>query len=1101
VTEADSYFRYPHIHADLVTFVAENDVWLAPLDGGRAWRVSADQVPVARPRISPDGTLIAWASTRDGAPEVHVAPVDGGQSRRLTFWGSAQTSVLGWTAEGEVLALSSVGRMSRAHPWAFAVPLDGGPARQLPYGRVGGVAREPGGEQVLLSSAVMGRSEPAYWKRYRGGTAGKLWIGVEGDFARVHADVDGNIDSPMWTGAPGAGRIAFLSDHEGVGQLWSSLPDGSDLRRHSEHEFYARNASTDGARVVYHSAGDLYLVDDLADARPRRLDVRLGGPRVNRQPHPVPAGRHLGAVAPDGDARSSVIEVRGTIHRVTHRDGPARVLASAPGVRNRLPLALPDGASVWVTDAEGEDGLEFADGRRVAVGRLGRVEELTASPDGAHLAVANRDGLVLLVRTADGTVREIDRGASSHATDLAFSPDSQWLVWSHALGVEEVPRQLRLARIEDGSVADLTPPRFTDYAPTFTTDGKHLAFLSMRDFDPVYDAHVFDLSFPVACRPYLLTLAADTLSPFGPQPQGRALGKGDDDAVGKDGKDGKDAKEPKAAKDAKGAEDGDAPAGDAEDAPAVTRLDLEGLADRIVPFPVASGHYSGLRAVKGGVVWLEHPLAGELGTSRATPEDESERSSLQRFDFATRRAETLVDELDRFEVSGDGARLAVVDEGELRIVPADHRVGKDERDEAVTVDLSRVRVTIDPVAEWRQMFDETARLMRDNFWRTDMGGLDWPAVQRRYRPLVERLGSHSDLVDLLWELQGEPGTSHAYVQPAGHGVAAARRQGMLGADLVRDAAGVWRVARVLPGESSDPAARSPLGAPGVSVRAGESILEVDGLPVDTVTGPAPLLVGTAGKPVELTVGAAASDGGDASEGGTGAGRRTVVVVPLADEEALRYHAWVADRRAYVHERSAGALGYLHVPDMVANGWAQVHRDLRTEMAREGLVVDVRENRGGHTSQLIIEKLNRRIIGWGIVRDFTPHSYPEIAPRGPLVSVADEFSGSDGDIVNAAFQALKLGPVVGVRTWGGVVGIDGRYSLVDGTGVTQPRYSTWMEGYGWGLENHGVDPDVEVVCTPQDWAAGLDPQLDEGIRIALAALAETPAATAPGIPPL
>ena len=701
MTEADSYLRYPHIHADLVTFVAENDVWLAPLAGGRAWRVSADQVPVTRPRISPDGTLIAWTSTRDGAPEVHVAPVDGGQSRRLTYWGSAQTAVLGWTAEGEVLALSSVGRMSRAHPWAFAVPLDGGPARQLPYGRVGGVAREPGGERVLLSSAGMSR-EPAHWKRYRGGTAGKLWLGVEGDFARVHADVDGNIDSPMWVGE----RIAFLSDHDGVGQLWSSLPDGSDLRRHSAQEFYARNAATDGARVVYHSAGDLYLVDDVAAAAaPRRLDVRLGGPRVNRQPRPVPVGRHLGTVSPDEDARSSVIEVRGTIHRVTHRDGPARTLSAAPGVRNRLPLALPDGASVWVTDAEGEDGLEFADGRRIAVGQLGRVEELVASPDGAHLAAANRDGLVLLVRTEDGTVREIDRGTSSHATDLAFSPDSQWLAWSHALSVEEVPRQLRLARLADGTVTDLTPPRFTDYAPTFTTDGKHLAFLSMRDFDPVYDAHVFDLSFPVACRPYLLTLAADTLSPFGPQPQGRALGKGgDEDTKAKTG-DAKDAKDAEAANaDADDSADDDTTA---EEAP-TTRLDLDGLADRIVPFPVPSGNYSSLRAVKGGVVWLEHPIAGVLGTSKATPEDESERSSLERFDFATRRAETLVDELDRFEVSGDGARLAVVDHGDLRIVPADHRVGKDERDDAVTVDLSRVRVTVDPAAEWGQMFDETA---------------------------------------------------------------------------------------------------------------------------------------------------------------------------------------------------------------------------------------------------------------------------------------------------------------------------------------------------------------------------------------------------------
>ncbi|QMU75581.1 peptidase S41 [Streptacidiphilus sp. PB12-B1b] len=1052
MTAGEGYFLHPHIHGDLLAFVAEDDVWLAPAAGGRAWRISADQTQASTPRFSPDGALIAWTSTRDGAPEVHIAPVDGGPARRLTYWGSDNTSVLGWTPDGEVLALSSVGRMSRAHPWAFAVPLDGGPARELPYGRIGGAAAEPGGDRVLL--VTRNNREPAHWKRYRGGRAGRLWLGVEGDFARVHQELDGNIDSPMWVGD----RIAFLSDHEGgVAQLWSSLPDGSQLRRHSEHAFYARNAATDGGRVVYHSGGDLWLVDDLDGAEPRRAEIRLGGPRTDRQPYPVTAARHLGAVAPDQDGRSSVVEVRGTIHRVTHRDGPARVLSAAPGVRNRLPQALPDGASVWVTDADGEDALEFSDGRRVAVGQFSRVEELAASPDGTRIALANRDGMVLLVE--DGEIRELDRSGHVHASGLAFSPDSRWLAWSRAVSVENSPRQLRLADLADGTVTDLTPPRFNDHAPVFTTDGRHLAFLSLRDFDPVYDEHVFDLSFPLACRPYLMTLAADTLSPFGPQPLGRAPGRADAEDTGDD--------------------DGQA---------AVTRIDLHGLADRVVPFPVPAGRYSSLRAVKGGVVWLDSPLGGRAG--RATPESESARPSLERFDFAARRAETLVDALSRFAVSGDGTRLAVVDRGELRIVPADRKASKDNPDDSVGVDLGRVRVTVDPAAEWRQMFDETARLMRDNFWRTDMGGLDWAAVQARYRPLVERVGSYNDLVDLLWELQGETGTSHSYVQPVGGGASGSRQLGLLGADLVREG-GSWRIARVLPGESSDPRARSPLAAPGANLRPGDAVTAVDGRPVDPVAGPAPLLVGAAGRPVELTV--APADGGP---------ERAVVVVPLADEEPLRYHDWVAGRRAYVRERSGGALGYLHVPDMQGNGWAQLHRDLRQEMARDGLIVDTRENRGGHTSQLIIEKLSRRIVGWDRVRDFpTAYSYPAYAPRGPLVAVADEFSGSDGDIVNAAFQALRLGPVVGVRTWGGVIGIDGRYSLVDGTGVTQPRFAFWMEGYGWGLENHGVDPDVEVVCAPQDWAAGRDPQLDEAIRIALAELAEHPAAAPPAVPGL
>ena len=1054
MTAAQSYPRFPHIHADLVTFVAEDDIWLAPVAGGRAWRLTADQVPVANPRFSPDGSLLAWTSTRDGAPEVHVAPTDGGPVRRLSHWGDPCTAVRGWTADNEVLAVSSVGRMSRAHPWAHALPLDGGPARELPYGRVGGVALEHGGDRVLLSSPGFGM-EAAHWKRYRGGLAGKLWLGVVGDFARVHAGLEGNLDSPMWVGE----RIAFLSDHEGVGQVWSSLPDGSDLRRHSDHEFYARNAASDGRRVVYHSGGELWLVEDLAGAEPRRLEVRLGGSVTGRQSYPVAAGRWLGGVSVDAEGRSSVVEVRGSIHRVTHRDGPARVLSALPGVRNRLPRVLPDGGSVWVSDAEGDDVLEFSDGRRVPVGQFSRVEELAVAPDGSKVAIANREGMVLLVE--DGAVRELDRSGFGHATGLAFSPDSRWLAWSHPLYQELGPRQLRLASLADGTVTELTPPRFSDRSPVFTTDGKHLAFLSLRDFDPVADQHVFDMSFPLACRPHLLTLAADTLSPFGPQPGGRPLGKAE----------------------------GDSPGGDAEqpEQDNLTRIDLEGLADRIVPFPVPAGRYSALRAVAGGVVWRNNPLAGSIGNGLATPDAEPPRPSLERFDFATRRLETLVDALDSFEVSGDGTRLAVVDGGALRIVPADRKAAKDDPDDSVVVDLARVRVTVDPAAEWRQMFDETARLMRDNYWRPDLGGLDWVGVQRRYRPLVERVGSHGELVDLLWELHGETGSSHSYVFPTAGGGDAKRRQGLLGADLVRDGE-QWRIARVLPGESSDPQARSPLAAPGVNVRAGDVLRAVDGRPVDPLTGPGPLLVGTAGHPVELTV--APAGGGD---------ERAVVVVPLATDQPLRYHDWVAGRRAYVRERSAGRLGYLHVPDMQAAGWAQLHRDLLVEMAKDGLVLDTRDNGGGSYSQLIIEKLSRRIVGWERYRDFGSMPYPAYAPRGPLVSVADEFAGSDGDIVNAAFQALKLGPVVGVRTWGGVIGIDMRYSLVDGTGVTQPRYAFWLEGRGWGVENHGVDPDVEVVCTPQDWAAGRDPQLDEAIRIALAELAEHPAATPPPLP--
>ncbi|NUK96122.1 PDZ domain-containing protein [Streptomyces lunaelactis] len=1063
-----AYLRYPHVHGELIAFTAEDDVWVAPLDGGRAWRVSADNMPVNHPRISPEGTHIAWSSSRDGAPEVHLAPIDGGPSDRLTHWGSWKTSVRGWTPDGEVLAISTYGQASLRRSWARAVPLDGGPATVLPYGPVGDVAYGPG-SQVLLLSATMGR-EAAAWKRYRGGTAGKLWIDRAGDgeFVRVHEDLDGNIEYPLWVGE----RLAFLCDHEGVGALYSSLPDGSDLRRHTGVDgFYARHAATDGTRVAYASAGELWLLDDLVGAEPRRLDIRLGGQRTDLRPRPVNADHYLGTAAPDHTGRGSAVEIRGGIHWVTHREGPARSLAVEPGVRGRLPHSFRvDGEEhvVWVTDAEGDDALEFAPAigpapgatpRRLGAGRLGRVLSLAVAPDGSRAAVASHDGRVLLVERESGEVREVDRSEHGDATGLAFSPDSGWLAWSHP-GPSPL-RQLKLANTADLAVSEATPLRFRDFQPAFTLDGKHLAFLSERAFDPVYDTHVFDLAFIGGCRPHLITLAAATPSPFGPQRHGRAV---DSD------------------------KDSSKESGEESGAP-VTRIDLDGLADRIVPFPVEAARYSTLRAAKDGLLWLRHPLRGVLGATRATPDDPGPQTALERYDLVQQRIEELVADATSFGVSGDGKRVLLYAEGKLKVVPSDRRPSRDEdSDSNITVDLSRVRRDVDPAAEWRQMYDEAGRLMRDNFWRADLGGVDWDGVLDRYRPVLSRVATHDDLMDLLWEVQGELGTSHAYVTPRGGYGNASARQGLLGADISRSADGTWRIDRILPSETSDPNARSPLAAPGVAVRAGDAILAVDGRPVDRVTGPGPLLVGAAGKPVELTISPAG--GGDP---------RHAVVVPLADEEPLRYHAWVVGRRGYVHEKSAGRLGYLHVPDMQAPGWAQIHRDLRVEVAREGLVVDVRENRGGHTSQLVVEKLARRIVGWDLPRGMQPQSYPQDAPRGPVVAVANEFSGSDGDIVNAAIKALGIGPVVGTRTWGGVVGIDSRYSLVDGTLVTQPKYAFWLEGYEWGVENHGVDPDVEVVMAPQDHASGRDPQLDEAVRMALAGLSETPAKSAPSLP--
>ncbi|CAM5497729.1 S41 family peptidase [Streptomyces tanashiensis] len=1077
-----AYLRFPHLHDDLLCFAAEDDLWIAPLapEGqrpGRAWRLTVDRTRVGHPRFSPDGRHIAYTNWRSLDPEIHLVPIDGGPARRLTYWGSTDTRVCGWTppdkdGRSDILAVSSHGQPFSYYSWAYTVPTDGSPGLRLPWGPVSDIAvtddtaiTGQDGERRSLLLTGKPPHEPAAWKRYLGGATGRLWLHGE----RLLPDIGGHLDAPMAVG----GRIAFLSDHEGVGNLYSCLPDGTGLRRHTDHDdFYARHASTDGHRVVYQCAGDLWIVDALtADSRPRRLEVRLGGQRVGRRSYQVPAAHHVDAVSVDETGRASAVSVRGSLYWLTHRDGPARTIIDTPGVRVRLPEMLGSGGQVaYVTDAEGEDAVEVAylprasgdrPPRRLASGDLGRVEELIADPDGERLAIASHDGRLLLLdatEESNGEVTELIRSVNGPVRDLAFSPDGDWLTWSHP-GIGRSLRSIKMARISGPgarTVVDVTNGRFEDENPVFTRDGRYLAFLSWRGFDPVYDVHTGDLSFPLGCRPYLVPLSSATPSPFALLPDGRPAAGGLDPADD-----------------------------DTETADGTVTVEIEGLPDRVTPFPVSASKYSALHPVSGGgLVWLRWPISGALGETFANPTDTSGKPTLEHFSITKARKSELAKDLDWFAVSGDGTRLVVADEGELRAVPATE---SGDGDSTVYLDLRRILHEIDPGAEWRQAFDEAGRIVRAYFWEPGMGGVDWTAVLDQYRPLVERVASPDEFADLLREVMGELGTSHAYVTPARRNEGPPHYQrpmGLLGVNLVPREAG-WTVRRILPGESSDSKARSPLA--GTGIREGAVLTHVDGRPVDPVAGPYPLLSGTGGTTVELTFTPAEGEGR----------ARRVAVVPLVDERPLRYQDWVAKRRAVVREISGGRCGYLHIPDMGGSGWAQFNRDLRMEVSRPALIVDVRGNAGGNISELVVEKLTRRILGWDLTRNAQPVSYASNAPRGPVVALADEATSSDGDMITAAFRLLGLGPVVGQRTWGGVVGMTGRHRLGDGTQITVPMNAAWFPEYGWSLENHGVEPDLAVLRTPLDWAEGRHAQLDDAVHVALRLLDETPAASPPG----
>ncbi|HEX4291539.1 MAG TPA: peptidase S41, partial [Trebonia sp.] len=603
------YLRYPHVHGDLLTFVTEDDVWLAPAAGGRAWRLTSDGGQAGNPRFSPDGATIAWTSWRDGGiPEVYTAEMDGGTggpATRRTYWGDPRTRTTGWTDAGEVLATSAVDQPSSTLTRAYAVPLDS-PPRRLPFGQVNDLALTSSGTALLTGQ----RGDPAYWKRYRGGTGGRLWVATGDDplFTRVLSGLDGQLASPMIIG----GRLVFLSDHEGTGNIYSAALDGTGLRRHTDHDgFYARNPATDGSRVVYHRAGDIWLLDSL-DAEPRKLDIQLATPPTARARKLITADDHLGDLDCDKTGQASVVSVRGTVHWLTHDDGPARALLVDPAARARLPRVLgPTGSVAWVTDAGGADAIAGAEidaeqagsVRTIAAGDLGSILDLESSPDGARLAAAAADGRLLLIDVESGETTELARGDDGEIEGISWSPDSAWLAWSQP-GPQPLAR-IRLARVDDGSVVDVTDGRFVDSHPVFTMDGLYLAFMSRRTFDPIYDTHSFDLSFPLGDRPYLVPLAAHTLSPFGPQPGGRPVGGGEN------------SKDPSSERSA-------------------LTVDTDAISSRVVAVPVDEGRYYSLAAVKGGLVWLRYPVAGLLGDGVADLEESRQKPVLERFDLRKR---------------------------------------------------------------------------------------------------------------------------------------------------------------------------------------------------------------------------------------------------------------------------------------------------------------------------------------------------------------------------------------------------------------------------------------------------------------------------------
>ena len=1051
------YYRYPTINGDNIVFVAEDDLWAVSAQGGLARRLTSNLGEISYPCLSPDGELIAFTGQEEGPPEIYIMPSIGGTAKRLTYLG-ANSFVANWSPDGEkILFATNAGLPFRRWLALYSIDREGGlpqpsplgAGRSISYGASGGV--------------VIGRhsTEPARWKRYRGGTAGVIWVDARGSGKfKLLTQLKGNIVNPMWIG----NRIFFLSDHQGIGNLYSCMPDGEDLRRHTDHtEYYLRNASTDGKRVIAHAGGELYLYDP-ESGQERKLEIEFHSPRIQRNRKFVEANRYMESYSLHPKGHSVVITTRGKPFTLGNWEGAVVQHGEPDGVRYRLNQWLNDGKRLLsVSDSNGENAIEihYTDGSREPE-RLGKLDigipnNIAVSPESDEIVLSNHRFEMVHIDLEKKESRVLDKSKYSSISGMAWSPDGNWL--AYGISITNKTTLIRLCKVETGETWDITRPVLRDIGPSFDPEGKYLYFLSYREFNPVYDNLQFDLNFPQGMIPCLIPLQKDLVSPFVAEP--RPLAKEDKK---EDENKEKESEQEK-----------------------VTKIDLEGIEDRVIAFPLPEGRYRQIQGIAGKALFTSFQVEGSLGRPPWSDENASPKSSLEMYDFENQKKETIAKGVNSFQIGSDHKTLIYRSGNRLRVMKAGEKSdenkekGKPGR-ESGWIDLGRIKVSIDRHKEWKQMYQESWLLQREHFWTPNMSNVDWEMINARYEKLLPRITTRSEFSDLIWEMQGELGTSHAYESGGDYRTGPNYAQGFLGADFEYDEEkGSYRIIHIVQGDVWKEGKDSPLNSPGINVREGDELIAVGGRKLSREITPNELLVNQAGREVNLTFAT-----GDEKEPA-----RTVCVKALNNETPARYREWVQNNRAKVHQETNGRVGYVHIPDMGPAGYAEFHRYYLAEVSHDALLVDIRCNGGGNVSQLILEKLARNRIGYCLSRWGEATPYPGDSVFGPIVALNDEFAGSDGDIFSHCFKLMKLGVLVGKRTWGGVIGISTRYSLVDGSRTTQPEYSYWFEDVGWGVENYGTDPHIVVERKPQDYADRKDPQLDRAIKEVMKQLKKNP----------
>ena len=1029
--KTNAYLQQPSLYKDTLVFITDDDLWSYCFSTQKCSRLTTSVGSSSFPKISPDGKHIAYLSSDYGSLDVYLIPLQGGMPTRLTYCGVQK--ICGWKDKKTLLISSAHQSFHLRHPSLYTfdigtlqwTDLNLGPATAIGYN----------GRKVVLGR---NNGDPARWKRYRGGTAGTLWLSANGKtFTKILTRLKTNLTNPLWID----NRIYFISDHQGIGNIFSVNANGSQIRKHTEHkDYYVRNMTTYDKKIVYQVGACIYYLDlDTKQAEEIPIDVSSTFNQALCRFESIE--EYLENFSVGNKGRDISFTARGQLFFMPPWGGAPLKLGHEE-FRYKRPVYLEEKKSRKIIciqlDKNNEEQLVLIDPQSTSISNLcgqrkwGKIYSLQPSPDAKFLLVTNNRNELWKITLKTRNCRLIKKNKEGPISRCHWSSDSRYFAYSYSL--DRARQGIFIYDRVGKKEHSLVTPLVLDFSPIFDPSGKFLYFIGIREFEPVMSETHFDIGFPKAHKIYAVSLQAEnpTLSEL-------HLDYEDDDQKGKKKK------------------------------IKTKTIEFNHIDKRIAPLFDELGGFVDLMPTKYGLLYIQ--------------KNDDDEYNLYSYNLKNKKKTLIGHDLFNWSISPNGSHILFYNSNGFRLIssfekPSDG-LGYDRNDGWIK--LSRAKLYINPIKEWKQMYQEAWILQREYFWEEKISNIDWKKVYQRYLPLLERVHTRIEFSDLMWEMQGELGTSHCYEYGGNyHRLPPNNFNGLLGADLIYiPNKKAFRVEKIYCGDSWVKQGDSPLNKSGVALKKGDLIFGIDGQRFKKEKDLYVYLQNKGNHKLNLLV---------QKRGSTQ--RNNICVQTLKSNKKLLYRDWVEKNKQYVHKNSAGRLGYVHIPDMSMEGFSEFYRNFLSEYIYDGLIIDVRYNGGGFVSQLIFKMLAQKVVGFDKTRWHGIQPYPHFSV-GNLVCLTNEHAGSDGDIFSHCFKLMKLGKLVGTRTWGGVIGISPRHYLADGTCTTQPEYSFWFNDVGFKVENYGTDPHIQVEVSPQDYSKKLDPQLDKAIAINLAELKKTP----------